>query len=160
MRPPATLKFVCRVALAGAVAAIVSGCSPEVSLHGDLPPPEVMPQVKPNLTRSDILSLLGTPSSVASFDNNTWYYISHTVENYAFFLPKDIERKVLEIRFDKNGTVISVRELGLNDGETVAMVDRQTPAAGRELSVIEQLLGNIGRFGSDAVGNSGRPPGR
>ena len=35
--------------------------------------------------------------------------------------------------------------MGLDDGQDVAMSDRETPTRGRELTILEQLLGNVGR---------------
>ena len=41
--------------------------------------------------------------------------------------------------------VASVRTLGLTDGEQIAMNRNETPTRGRALTVLEQLLGNVGR---------------
>ena len=50
-----------------------------------------------------------------------------------------------EITFDDAGNVAGVRTLGLEDGQEVAMNRNETPTRGRELTIIEQLLGNVGR---------------
>ena len=34
----------------------------------------------------------------------------------------------------------------LEDGQEVAMVERETPTRGKELSLLQQLFGNLGRF--------------
>ena len=43
------------------------------------------------------------------------------------------------------GKVAAVRTLSLADGREVAMERRETPTRGRQLTIIEQLLGNVGR---------------
>jgi hypothetical protein len=44
----------------------------------------------------------------------------------------------------------------LEDGKEVTPVARATPAPGRELSFLEQLIGNLGKFnGSSGGGASG-----
>ena len=56
----------------------------------------------------------------------------------------------------------------IEDGRYVNYVDRKTPTRGRELSVLEQVFGTIGRLPTDRLGNqnqnapggSGGPGGR
>jgi hypothetical protein len=44
----------------------------------------------------------------------------------------------------------------LEDGKEITPVARATPAPGRELSFLEQLIGNLGKFnGGGAGGGSG-----
>ena len=51
------------------------------------------------------------------------------------------------------------RTRDLYDGRRVAIVDRQTPTRGRELSLLEQLLGNIGRLPADSFTGEENLPG-
>lgn len=55
------------------------------------------------------------------------------------------QRSVTEITFNDAGLVSEVRTLGLDDGQRVAMNTRETPTRGRQLTILEQLLGNVGR---------------
>ena len=48
------------------------------------------------------------------------------------------------IRFDGD-TVSAVEKYGMERGRLVAYDDHITPTRGRELGVLEQLLGNVGR---------------
>jgi outer membrane protein assembly factor BamE (lipoprotein component of BamABCDE complex) len=53
---------------------------------------------------------------------------------------------VVQITFDKDSEkVTDVKTLTLKDGKVFAYNGRETPTRGRELSGLEQLLGNIGR---------------
>jgi outer membrane protein assembly factor BamE (lipoprotein component of BamABCDE complex) len=55
-------------------------------------------------------------------------------------------REVTVVTFDKaSEQVTKVDVLALKDGRRLAYNKRETPTRGRELTVIEQLLGNVGR---------------
>jgi outer membrane protein assembly factor BamE (lipoprotein component of BamABCDE complex) len=130
-----------------AVGAGLSGCAPITSMNGF-----VAVDAKPQDTkvgedtRSTVLTKLGSPSAVATFDPNIWYYISQTSDKVAYLHPQLKSRTVVAISFDKaSEKVTAVRTLGLGDGYEVAYVKRETPTRGRELSALEQLLGTIGR---------------
>lgn len=140
-----SVRFLLVMALLGAATA----CEPVVDLRGNLPAPERLAEVKPgHFTKDDVTALLGTPASTSVFGDDRWYYISSKIETVAFFKPEELEREVVVIDFDHTGTVTDIRKLTLQDGQDVTMVARETPSAGRDLSVLEQLLGNVGKFNS------------
>lgn len=153
-----------RAASAGFVALALTACAPTLDTRGNIAEADRLKQIRPGVsTRDDVAALLGTPSSTGTFDPNTWYYIGQRTEKTAFFRPDVVERKVVTVRFDASGTVREVEQHGAEDGHEVAVVDRETPTAGRELGFFEQILGNVGRFsgrGRNAPGaRSGRIPG-
>lgn len=130
-----------------AVAAGLSACSGTVETHGHMLRESAMKELRPGVqTREGVAKLLGSPSSVAPFDDRTWYYIGQKVESLAFFKPEVKERQVVVLRFDDGGILDSVKVLSAEDGRQIAFVDRETPTAGHELTFMEQLLGNMGRF--------------
>lgn len=138
-----TLRILFSTALLGSVTA----CTTYIDARGNQPDPERLAEVQAGKTnRDDVTALLGTPSNTAMFDDETWYYISSKFKRTAFFDPVEIEREVVVISFDKRGMVKDVRQLSMKDGKEVTPVARETPTAGRDLSVMEQLLGNVGRF--------------
>lgn len=133
--------FVLLLALAG------TACTSTVETRGNLPHPEVLSQVQPGKSsRDDVQALLGTPSSTLTYGDETWHYISARSEQVAFFEPKFVDRKVVSITFDQRGTVKAVTTRALEDGQSVELVDRETPTAGKEMNMLQQLLGNVGRF--------------
>ncbi len=129
------------------MALAVVACSPRVATRGNLPDPERLVEIKPGEhSRDDVAEILGSPSSISVFNQETWYYISKRTEAVAFFEPEVSERQVIIVRFDKKGVVTAVKTLGLEQGNAVEPVERETPTAGAELSIMQQLLGNLGRF--------------
>ena len=126
---------------------MLGGCSNRLTVHGSVIDPQKLSEVKPGeMTRREVQEILGSPSSKAVFDKESWYYVSSRTESFAFFEPKITQRKVVIIRFDKKGLVSEVDALNLKDGRKVKLVERVTPTKGKEYSFIEQLVGNIGTY--------------
>jgi outer membrane protein assembly factor BamE (lipoprotein component of BamABCDE complex) len=140
------------VLVAAAVAAPLGSCSPTVSARGNLPTPEQLTQIKPGVTdKASITSLLGSPSSIATFDDTTWYYISQKSQELAFFKPEIRDPEVIAVTFDKDGIVKDVQKRASKAPHNVEPVARTTPAPGKELSFIEQLIGNFGKFNTNSA---------
>ena len=137
---------------AAAVALAITGCSPTLETHGNIPDPEIVQSVRIGMSnREQVSQMLGTPSAVATFDKESWYYVGMRTSRLAFLEPEILERKVLVVRFDDQGIVRQVEHLTKEDGREIQVVDRKTPTRGKELTVIEQILGNVGRFGGGNV---------
>ena len=64
---------------------------------------------------------------------------------------------MIQITFDESGRVQTIKNYDLSDAQNIAMVARITPTSGKELTVLEQILGNVGKFsGRKAADQSGR----
>ena len=130
-----------------AVAAALAACAPMIDTRGNMPPPEVVSTIQPGVTtRTQVSQLLGSPSSVGTFNDRTWYYIGRKTETVAFLSPEVTEQQILVIKFDEAGVVQDFEKRGMESAREVAMNDRETPTAGHSLGFFEQLFGNIGRF--------------
>ena len=139
--------LVTRLAVVSAAAALASACAPVVGSHGfqtvDVAPAEIVVGTD---TKATVLAQLGSPSATSTFEQNVWYYISQTTERYTYNRPQVSQRSITAITFNEDDDLVAeVRNLGLEDGQQIAMNGRETPTRGRELTVIEQLLGNVGR---------------
>lgn len=125
----------------------LSACAPVITAHGHQPDPEVLAEIEPGKSsRREVGRVLGTPSTQGVFHENIWYYMSERTERTAFFEPKLLERKIVAIVFDDEGVVEDVVTYTENDKKDVELVSRVTPTAGNELSLLQQLFGNVGRF--------------
>lgn len=140
-------KAVVRLALLAALAPLAVACAPVVGNHGfqivDVNPKDIVAGTD---TKSTVLAQLGSPSAVSTFEDNIWYYISQTTERYTYNRPQVAQRSVTAITFNESDEkVVEVRNLDLEDGRVLAMNDRETPTRGRQLTILEQFLGNVGR---------------
>ncbi|MCR6632187.1 MAG: hypothetical protein NVV74_20240 [Magnetospirillum sp.] len=59
---------------------------------------------------------------------------------------------MVSITFDRSGVVKDLVQRGLEDGIAIQSVERETPSAGKELGILEQLVGNIGKFSKEPAG--------
>ena len=132
-------------------AGMLAACTPTKDVRGNFVDSEVLATVETGKhTRDNIREMLGSPSSIAMFEKETWFYIGKNTETRAFFKPETKNRQVVVVSFSTDGTVSEIKKLGLKDGKQVAIVDRTTPTKGKELTMFEQFIGNLGRFNTDA----------
>lgn len=132
---------------------LTSGCGARQDTRGNLPSAEQIALISPGVhSRDDVRALLGAPSAVSTFDENTWYYIGRRTSQWAFFKRSILEQQVLIVRFAPDGAVRQVSRLEKKDGREIEIVERETPSAGRKLGLLEQLFGNIGRFANADTG--------
>lgn len=151
--------------VAGALLALsLAACAASVDQRGYLPEPDKLAQIHPGTTtRDQVAKILGTPSSIGIFDDKQWYYISRRTKQVAFFDPDVLDQQVYIVNFDDKGVVKAIDHKDLKDGRTIAPAPGATPAPGRELTFLEQVLGNIGRFnqgGSSSGGETTQGPHR
>jgi outer membrane protein assembly factor BamE (lipoprotein component of BamABCDE complex) len=141
-------------------------CSPTVDQRGNLPEPDKLAEIRPGATtRDEVTKILGTPSSTSVFNEKTWYYISRRTKQVAFLDPDVTDQQVYIVNFDDRGVVKAVDHRNLNDARDIEPAPGATPAPGRELTFLEQIIGNVGRFtksgssssGSDTTTQTGRP---
>ena len=137
----------------------LGACVASVDQRGNLPEPEKIAQIQPgSTTRDQVVKILGTPSSTGVFNDKSWYYISRKTKQVAFFDKDVLDQQVFVVNFDGRGVVNSVDHKDLKDGREIAMAPGATPAPGRELTFVEQVLGNIGRFNKGRSSSEGSEP--
>jgi outer membrane protein assembly factor BamE (lipoprotein component of BamABCDE complex) len=131
------------VALALGAAATLTACGAQIDRHGHVFIDVDLQQVKPGMTKDQVKTVLGSPDTTSTIGGDAFYYISSTQKTVAFLKPYEIERQVVAVYFDKGETVQQVANYGLKDGVVVNYYKGETPARGKDLSIIEQLFGNI-----------------
>lgn len=133
------------VALAASFAGLAA-CSPVASYQGFQAIDQKPADVKVGQdTRSTVLAKLGSPTAEATFDKNIWFYISQIRSQTSFYYPKVVSRSVVAIAFDPDTEQVkSVDTYALADGRVIAYDPRETPTRGREMTVLEQMIGSIG----------------
>lgn len=145
-------KLARRAALALVCAALI-GCQPIMRNHGYMPVEEQLARIAVGVdTRGSVQRKIGRPATDSLFiDETAWYYVSSTVLEDSYKEPRVIDRKVLRIAFDDAGRVTAVNRYGLEDGRVIDLVTRTTPTLGSQLTVLEQLFGNLGAATGEAL---------
>lgn len=136
-----------RVVSVALFALLLSACATKTIIRGHIPDPEVVSSLRAGeSTRNDVIARLGSPSALSSFQDNLWYYIGEEVEKEGFLDPKITARTILAVSFDDDGLLSAANEYALDQARKVEFVERITPTKGQEFTLIQQLLGNLGRF--------------
>ncbi len=145
-----------KIMVTASMAAVIAGCSPTVDYRGYLPKQSQLQQVQPGMAKAEVEAILGSPSTTATVNvtGDSYYYISSVVETRAFFNPKEVDRKVLAVRFNQLDQVESFAHYGLEDGQIIDINTRKTPTRGKELTVLQQMFSNIGRFSPGGTGGA------
>ncbi|HVY97937.1 MAG TPA: outer membrane protein assembly factor BamE [Dongiaceae bacterium] len=141
------LRKITLAALSGLGLAVLGACSPIIQQEGNVPDPDQVVQINPGVDdKNRVTQLLGSPSTISAFQDRTWYYISRRTEQTAFLDPDVVEQEVLAISFNDQNIVDDMKIYGLENGRMVEMNDKITPTYGNDLTLMQQLLGNLGRF--------------
>ena len=149
-------KLSCLLILSLVFISLASACSRNPEIQGYMFRPEDLAALTPGqTTKEEVQRKLGSPSSKSDFGPETWFYISRKTESMAFFEPKTTDQQVMALEF--NGEVLAnIKKLGLQDAKKVAFAKDTTPTEGHSIGLMEQLLGNVGKFNR---AESARTPG-
>ncbi|HLI13732.1 MAG TPA: outer membrane protein assembly factor BamE [Alphaproteobacteria bacterium] len=118
----------------------LAACGPRANVQGNLVDADLLKQVKPGeTTKEQVQTMLGTPSSVGTFDKNTWYYIGKETQRIAFLSPDVLQQQVIQIDFDSKGLVQDIHKYGEQDGKDVEIVSRTTPTRGQSTGILDDI---------------------
>lgn len=98
------------------------------------------------MSRDQVLRIMGSPSTKSTFGREEWYYIGTTLTKTPFDLPDKVDQNVVLVAFNDDGTVSHIGNVTEADSRNVAFAEDATPSEGNELTILQQLLGNLGRF--------------
>ena len=128
-------------------ALLLASCSPIFDSRGHSLEDADFKQIVPGQSSpADVTALLGSASARSNYGDETWYYITEKIETVGMFAPEVIDQKVIAVRFDADHHVVDITTHTKDEGEDVQFVDKSTPTEGQHLTIMEQLLGNVGRF--------------
>lgn len=126
---------------------LITACTPMAATRGNILDEYQMKELQPGVdTKDDVMRKIGSPTTVAPFDDNTWYYMGQKTEKRGILDPKIVEERIVAVTFDPTDGMLD-KVLERRDGrEDIPLVQRKTPTTGNEFTVMQQLLGNLGKF--------------
>lgn len=139
-----------RRAVLGLCVFAVVACAPVYRNHGYAPEDSALAQITVGQdTRKTVAEIVGRPSAAGLLNDEGWYYVQSRYRHFGAKKPEEIERQVVAISFTPGGIVENVERFGLAEGKVVPLSRRVTKTNIKGVSLIGQLLGNIGQFRAD-----------
>jgi outer membrane protein assembly factor BamE (lipoprotein component of BamABCDE complex) len=141
-----TARLTAALLLGVSLTSSLSGCSGgEEFQRGYLVDEKAVSQIKPGTGAPQVLQILGTPSTVSTVGNQSWYYISQTTRRRLQFMGEDvIDQRVTAVYFSKGLKVERIAVYGLQDGKVFDFISRTTPAGGADNSFLQQVFKGLG----------------
>lgn len=122
-------------------------CAPVYRNHGYVPPELDLEQVIVGETTKDMLpTLIGRPSAQGLLTGSGWYYVGSRWRHFGARPPREENREVVAISFSDKDVVSNVERFGLERGNVVTLSRRVTEGGLTQISLIRQLMGNLGNF--------------
>lgn len=135
-----------RPLVALAVVMLLVSCSASYRTHGYVPPDYELSEITVGRdTRESVAEAIGHPRTDGLTGDGSWYYVQSRYRHWAYQAPKEVEREILVITFNRAGVVSNVERFGMEDGRVIVLERRVTETAGGDISFIQQLMGNAAR---------------
>ncbi|MDB5557420.1 MAG: cell envelope protein SmpA [Enterovirga sp.] len=140
--------FLGRIAGAAILATTLSGCMVGEDIHhGYVVDERALAQVKPGMSAEQVLQILGTPSTVSTVGNKSWYYISQVKSRTLHFMGDTVtDQRVTAVYFNNGLRVERIALYGLQDGKVFDFISRRTEAGGQDANFVSQLFRGLGSF--------------
>ncbi len=124
---------------------------PPPQVRGNRIDADVLKELTPGTTsRADVMSLIGSPTAHATFNDNIWIYVGQITRMRVARTLGVEDQQVVVMTFNDAGVLQSLRTLNQDDALPVSVVARTTPSPGSEASILQQLIGSVGRYSPGA----------
>ncbi len=150
--PGSRLRALLAGLLALAMLLALAACTPIIRDHGFAPTEAELAALEIGVdTRETVTQKVGRPSAEGLLEDSGWFYVQSRWEQIGPRAPVEVDRQVVVISFNDGGTISNVERFGLEDGRVVALSRRVTDTNIKGVTLINQLLGNIGRLRADQL---------
>lgn len=106
---------------------------------------------------TDLRTLLGPPSTTPYQNPRRWIYIGRVTHTIAFLRPSTDQQQIYIFEFDDDNILSSIEKIPFEKFRDLTPNENETPTYGKDLSILQEMVGNIGKFGRP---QGGRMPGR
>lgn len=132
---------------------MLTSCGTIIDQHGYVAQAGAISDITIGMPRSEVISILGSPSVTTTAKGLSYYYISSKQSRFNLIGPKESERDVVAVHFNSRKRVTKIAHYGLQDGVVIDFISQTTPTYKKDLSFIQELFGGLGTKNSS--GNSG-----
>lgn len=148
-------KLILSLMAAAALSTPMAACAPQMAQRGNMLENYQLEEVKAGEhTRSDIMRILGSPTTKDPFQDDVWYYIGQETAKRGILDPEVVKERIVIVQYDPDGYVGRIADVV--DGRIDVPITRnKTPTYGNDLTFFQQLLGNLGKFNPQEATGAG-----
>ncbi len=120
---------------------LIASCTPVTAQRGNLLQDYQISDVKVGEnSRSDVLHILGSPTTQSTFNNDIWYYIGQETEKHGILDDEVVNERIIKVSFNADGIVQTVEDSDIERMD-IPYARTKTPTHGNDLTFMQQLLG-------------------
>lgn len=134
---------------------LLGACTPVKATRGNMLEDYQVASLAPGVdSKAEVMRKVGSPTTTAPFDDNTWYYLGQITEKRAVLDPKVVQERVYKMTFNADG-ILQTAQMVDNKREDISPSTDKTSTGGSDVTAIQQLLGNLGKFNKEGMGDTG-----
>ena len=138
------------------VSMVISSCSNDIENKGYVTKFSDFSKIQAGAsTKQDVIATLGSPTTTSLFGKETWFYLGKEQTKESFYHPETKTYDGYEIVFDDSDVVSKVVKKGKEDLKEFDVAKDYTKTTGNEITVLQQLFGNLGKFNPASRGSRG-----
>ena len=128
-------------------ASLLASCAQPIEIHGNRISLRSIEAIEPGkTTEKQVLEQLGKPVITQDYGSKIWIYVKSKSQKTVLSGRNFLDRTVVRVSFNKKGIATSVDIIPYDKELNAEISTRRTPTAGQEITVLQQLIGNFGRF--------------
>ncbi len=136
-----------RLALLGLTGAGLAGCVGEELRHGYQIDQAALATIKPGMSPEQVLQILGTPSTVSTVGNKSWYYISqNTSGRSCSWASRSRTRRSRRSTSPPASRSSAWRSTACRTAGVFDFIERTTPTSGADRAFLSQLFRGLTRY--------------
>ena len=125
---------------------LIYSCTPRISRHGNFfTQDELKVLQSTQLNKSEIIEILGQPSTRSTFSDNVWYYIYFIQKERAYFRVKNTSNTILKIKFDKKQNVKNYNIIRNDAAIKIDISNDKTSSSAFKRGLVRELLDSFRR---------------
>ncbi|HJD60781.1 MAG TPA: outer membrane protein assembly factor BamE [Rickettsia endosymbiont of Columbicola hoogstraali] len=108
------------------------------------------------LSKTEVVELIGTPTMIPEYSQDTWYYVERVMSQRAWLNPKIVKQRIVKITFDSHNLMQEIVVIDDSHRHDIEMISEYTKTYGTELNGLQKFVKNLGRFNKTTGGNKNK----
>ncbi|ABE04207.1 cell envelope protein SmpA [Rickettsia bellii] len=108
------------------------------------------------LSKTEVVELIGTPTMIPEYSQDTWYYVERVMSQRAWLNPKIVKQRIVKITFDSRNLMQEIVVIDDSHRHDIETISEYTKTYGTELNGLQKFVKNLGRFNKTTGGNKNK----